>query len=108
MRTAITSTGNDTESTIDQRFGRCSHFVIFDSESRSVEFIPNPNRDAEEGAGEASVKLLAARSVTRIVSGEFGLKIKPVLDSMKIQMIVVKDSSRRLYEILEMLMKNDQ
>lgn len=100
MKTAITSTGNNSDAKLDHRFGRCSYFVIYDSESKSVEYIPNPFVEAEEGAGSESVKLLASRNVTRIISGEFGLKIKPLLDSLKIQMIVLKDSEKKISEII--------
>jgi predicted Fe-Mo cluster-binding NifX family protein len=103
MRVAVTSTGNSLESTVDKRFGRCAYFIVYDTESKSTEFIPNPNKDIEEGAGPASVQLVASRKVNKIVSGEFGIKIKPLLDSLKIQMIVVKDSEKKIKEIIEML-----
>jgi len=103
MKVAITSTGNTLESFIDQRFGRCAYFVVYDTESKSIEFIPNPNKDAEEGAGPASVQLVASRNVGKIVSGEFGIKIKPLLDSLKIQMIVLKDHEKKMNDIIEML-----
>ncbi|HOY38634.1 MAG TPA: NifB/NifX family molybdenum-iron cluster-binding protein [Bacteroidales bacterium] len=103
MKVAITSSGNSLESTIDQRFGRCAYFVVYDTESKSTEFIPNPNKDAEEGAGPASVQLVASRNVNKIVSGEFGMKIKPLLDSLKIQMIVLKEPDKKIKDILEML-----
>ncbi len=103
MKIAITSTGNTQESTIDQRFGRCAYFVIYDTENKAVEFIPNPNKDAEEGAGPASVQLVASRNVSKIVSGEFGIKIKPLLDSLKIQMIVLKEPEKQIKQIIEIL-----
>jgi len=103
MRIAITSTGNTLESTIDQRFGRCAYFVIYDTESKAVEIIPNPNKVVEEGAGPASVNLVAARNVNKIVSGEFGIKIKSMLDSLKIQMIIMKEPEKKINEIIEML-----
>ncbi len=103
MKVAITSTGNSLESKIDKRFGRCSFFVIYDTETKSVEFIPNPNKDAEEGAGPASVQLVATRKADKIVSGEFGLKIKPLLDSLKIQMIVLKEPERTVSDIIDYL-----
>lgn len=103
MKIAITSTGNTLESTIDQRFGRCAYFVIYDTLDKAMEFIPNPNKDAEEGAGPASVQLVASRNVEKIVSGEFGIKIKPLLDSLKIQMIVLKDHDKKIKDIIEML-----
>jgi len=103
MKVAITSSGNTLESKLDQRFGRCSFFVIYDTETKGMEFIPNPNKDAQEGAGPASVQLVASRNVSKIISGEFGIKIKSLIDSLKIQMIALKDSDKSINEVIEML-----
>ncbi|NLN96292.1 MAG: dinitrogenase iron-molybdenum cofactor biosynthesis protein [Bacteroidales bacterium] len=102
MKVAITSTGNTLESKLDPRFARCSFFVIYDTDSKSVEFIPNPNKDLEDGAGPAAVQLVAGREVKKIVAGEFGVKIKSLLDSLKIQMIVY-DSEKTIQEVIDML-----
>ncbi|MFO8067477.1 MAG: NifB/NifX family molybdenum-iron cluster-binding protein [Bacteroidales bacterium] len=106
MKIAIASTGNSLDSTVDQRFGRCSYFVIYDKTTKAVEFIPNPNKEAEEGAGPASVQLIASKKAEKIVSGEFGIKIKSLLDQLKIQMIVVKESDKKISDIIEMLNHN--
>jgi predicted Fe-Mo cluster-binding NifX family protein len=103
MKVAITSTGNSLESKLDQRFGRCSYFVIYDLDTRGIEFIPNPNKDAANGAGPASVQIVASRNVQKIISGEFGMKIKSLLDSLKIQMIVLKEHNKSIEEIINML-----
>jgi len=103
MKVALTSTGNSLESKLDQRFGRCSYFVIYDSETKGIEFIPNPNKDAQEGAGPASVQVVASRNVQKIISGEFGIKIKSLLDSLKIQMIVLKEPDKKIEEVINML-----
>jgi predicted Fe-Mo cluster-binding NifX family protein len=103
MKVAITSTGNSMESKLDQRFGRCSYFVIYDSETKGIEFLPNPIKDAQEGAGPASVQVVASRNVQKIISGEFGIKIKSLLDSLKIQMIVLKEADKKIEEIINML-----
>ena len=103
MKVAITSDGNSLESKLDQRFGRCGFFIIYDTETKGTEFIPNPNKDAQEGAGPASVQLVASRNVKKIISGEFGIKIKSLLDSLKIQMIVLKEPDKSIREIIEML-----
>lgn len=103
MKIAITSTGNSMNSELDQRFGRCSWFVIYDSEINSTEFLPNPHKDSEEGSGPASVELMVQKGVEKIVSGEFGLKIKPMLDSLKIQMIVIKKGNKKVKDIIDMI-----
>lgn len=103
MKIAITSSGNNLESVIDQRFGRCQYFTVYDTETRGIEFFPNPNKDAMEGAGPASVQLLASKGVQKIISGEFGIKIKSLLDSLKIQMVVLKHSEKTIQEIIDTL-----
>jgi predicted Fe-Mo cluster-binding NifX family protein len=103
MKIAITSTGNTLESKIDERFGRCAFFVIYDTESKATEFIPNPHKDAESGAGPAAVQLVASRGAGKIVAGEFGMKIKSLLDSLKIQMIVFKKPELKIQEVIDML-----
>lgn len=103
MKIAVTSTGNTLESRLDMRFGRCEYFVFYDTMTRAMEFVPNPNKDLEEGAGPASVQLVASRKADKIVSGEFGLKIKDLLDSLRIQLIVLKQPEMKIMKIIEML-----
>jgi predicted Fe-Mo cluster-binding NifX family protein len=107
MKVAITSKGNNLESKLDERFGRCSYFVIYDTDTRGMEFLPNPNKDVHGGAGPASVEIIASRNVKKIVSGEFGIKIKPFLDRLQIQMIVIKEPEKSIREIIDMLNKKN-
>lgn len=103
MKVAITSTGNSPESTLDSRFGRCSYFVVFDTETHATEFIPNPNKESIEGAGPASVQLVASRGVKKVVSGEFGAKVKSIFDSLQIQLVVLNEPEKKISEIIELL-----
>lgn len=105
MKIAITSSGDSLHSKVDQRFGRCEYIVIYDTETGDIEIIPNSSRDATEGAGPASVQVVAARNVKKIISGEFGVKVKSLLDSLKIQMIILKDSEKTVRDVIEMLNK---
>lgn len=103
MKVAITSTGNSIDAKIDSRFGRCSFFVVYDTETGATEFIPNPNLESIEGAGPASVQLVASKGVAKVVSGEFGSKVKSIFDQLKIQLIVVNDPSKKISDIIELL-----
>jgi predicted Fe-Mo cluster-binding NifX family protein len=103
MKIAITSTGNNPEATIDRKFGRCAYFVIYDTNSRSTEFIPNPNKENFEEAGPASVQLIAARGVTKVVSGEFGAKVKSKFDELQIQLIVLSNANPKVCDIIALL-----
>jgi len=103
MKVAITSTGNSPDSKLDSRFGRCSHFVIYDTETKTMEFIPNSNKDNIEGAGPASVQTVASKGVKQVVSGEFGAKVKSIFDSLQIQLIVLKETDKTISDIINML-----
>lgn len=105
MKIAITSSGNSLKSNLDKRFGRCAFFAIYDTLTEGVNFIPNPNKHAEEGAGPASVQLVASIPVEKIVSGEFGFKIKSLLVDLKIQMIAVKEADKTVEDIITLLRK---
>ncbi|MDD4529509.1 MAG: NifB/NifX family molybdenum-iron cluster-binding protein [Bacteroidales bacterium] len=102
MKVAITSTGNTPESKLDSRFGRCSYFVIYDTDTKEMEFVINPNKDANEGAGPASVKLIASYKVEKAISGEFGFKIKSLMNEINIQMIIIQEE-KTIKEIVDML-----
>ncbi len=106
VKIAITSTGNSLQSLLDQRFGRCAWMVYYDTETGATEFVPNPHKNIEEKAGELSVGLLASRKPDIIISGEFGEKAKDLLDSMKIQLILIKQAEITIEKIIERISRN--
>ncbi|NCC99779.1 MAG: dinitrogenase iron-molybdenum cofactor biosynthesis protein [Bacteroidia bacterium] len=99
MKIAITSEGNSLNSLIDPRFGRCSFFAIYDTDTKNTEFILNPVKESLEGAGPAAVQFIASKEVKKIVAGEFGGKIKSLLDNLKIDML--KDNGKTISEIIK-------
>ena len=92
MKIAVTSETNNKDSMLDARFGRCAYFAIYDTDSKDFTFLENPAKDSESGAGPAAVAFIAKQGVSKIVSGEFGMKIKGILESLNIEMISVKES----------------
>lgn len=103
MKVAITSTGDTQDSKLDSRFGRCSYFAVFDTESQVTEFIPNPNKENTEGAGPASAQLVASKGAKKVISGEFGAKVKSIFDTLQIQLIVFNDADTKISEVIELL-----
>jgi predicted Fe-Mo cluster-binding NifX family protein len=103
MKIALTSTGNSLDAKLDSRFGRCAYFVIFDTETQAVEFVPNAGKENVEGAGPAAVQLVASRGAKKIVSGEFGAKVKALFDSLQIQLIVPGDMDKTIGELIKIL-----
>jgi predicted Fe-Mo cluster-binding NifX family protein len=65
MEIAISSTGTDLSSTIDERFGRCRHFLIVETDDMSLEVMDNPNAELPGSAGIQSASLVANTGVKR-------------------------------------------
>lgn len=61
MKVVVTSTGSSLESSVDPRFGRCSMFIVVDTDTMSYKALPNSDINAQHGAG-----IGAAQSVTRL------------------------------------------
>ncbi|MBP8758200.1 MAG: hypothetical protein KBH27_07235 [Prevotella sp.] len=102
MKVAISSKGETLNCEMDSRFGRCRFFAIYDSEDRSVVFIKNTACSLTEGAGPAALKLLVAQNVVKLVSENFGVKIKTLASDLNIQLIVMRDS-QTIESIINML-----
>jgi len=103
MKIAITSNGNELDSKLDGRFGRCSYFVLYDTQSKNIAFLPNPNKESTEGAGPASAQFVASKGVQKVISGEFGYKVKSIFESLQIQFVTLTETEKTIAEIIEML-----
>ncbi|MDD3626294.1 MAG: NifB/NifX family molybdenum-iron cluster-binding protein [bacterium] len=72
MKIAVSSTGNDLESAVDPRFGRCGKFIIIDKDSGNFEVVENPNATAGGGAGIQTAQLVADKGVEVVLTGNVG------------------------------------
>jgi len=105
MKIAITATGNQEDSLLDSRFGRCTYFAVYDTEKKTTEFFKNPNKESASGAGPASVQFIASKGAEKVVCGDFGGKAKSLLEQLKIRMVVLKDPKKTIGEIIQLLNK---
>jgi predicted Fe-Mo cluster-binding NifX family protein len=103
MKVAITSTDDNVESIIDPRFGRCAFFTIYDTETKDIEFLENPAKESSEGAGPAAVQFIAKQKVNKVISGDFGMKIKSLFDSLHIEMHIEKNQDKTILTVLKEL-----
>lgn len=93
MKIAITSEGNNLESRLDGRFGRCAFLAIYDTDTKSTDFFENPAKDASDGAGPKAVEFIASKGVKKVVAGEFGGKAKAILERLNIEVQQEKDKT---------------
>jgi predicted Fe-Mo cluster-binding NifX family protein len=103
MIIAITADGSTLASKVDPRFSRCSYFILYNTTSGQTEILENPNINALNGAGPATVQWMASRGVGKIISGEFGIKIRPLLESLNIEMVISKEPEKSIQNIIDSL-----
>lgn len=103
MMYAMTSIGKAFESGIDRRFGRCEYIVTYETETKTIASFPNPYKDKDEDVGPALVELLHAKGVQKVISGSFGIKIKHLMDSKHIQMIIPKAGNLTVASVIDLI-----
>lgn len=88
MKIAFALSENHHRSYVDDHFGRCNWYGIYDTDTHKAQYLENPNRYAEEGAGCTSVDYLMEFDVRAIVAGRFGSRVVELLKKKNIQMII--------------------
>lgn len=79
MRIAICSTGQDLNSDVDQRFGRCPYFILVDENGKHIDTLTNSAVNSPQGAGIATAQLMVNNNVDTVLVGRMGPKaIRPL------------------------------
>lgn len=87
MKIAITSTGKDVQSPIDERFGRAKGFIVYDSVSGAAEYIDNAQSlDAPQGAGIQAAKAVINAGASALITGNVGPKAYAALSAAHVDM----------------------
>ncbi len=82
MKIAISTSGTDLQAPLDQRFGRCAHFLLYDDDSGDFTLVENSqNLNAAQGAGIQAAKTVADSGAQAVISGHCGPKAFKVLDA---------------------------
>ena len=75
MKIAVSSTGKDLNSAVDQRFGRARFFIVIDTETGAFTAHDNTqNLNALQGAGIQSAKNVVDFGAKAVISGNMGPK----------------------------------
>ena len=105
MRIAISSTGKDLDSQIDNRFGRCPYFVIVEVENKDIKSskaIENTATAQAGGAGISAAELVGNQNVEAVITGNSGPRAFSVLSELGIDIYqatgIVKEAVMQLIE----------
>jgi len=72
MKIAISSTGKDIESNIDETFGRTLFFLSIDTSTKEVKVIENKVRDRTDGVGITAVNTVETEGIDAVITTDIG------------------------------------
>lgn len=87
MKICITSTGENLDSQLDPRFGRCAFFIIVDTETMDFKAIRNTGSEARGGAGVNAAQTVINERVDILITGEVGPNARMSFESSGIRII---------------------
>ncbi|UOB19339.1 NifB/NifX family molybdenum-iron cluster-binding protein [Abyssalbus ytuae] len=103
MKTVITSSGYSVKSQFDLRFGRAAWYCIYDDKADSVTFYENNFIDNKSDAGTKAANKMVEWNIQRIISGDFGIKAKTILDKHQIQLVILENKNYTVDDLLNKL-----
>ena len=72
MKICITSKGNNLDSDIDPRFGRCKYFLFVDTDTMGFEAVSNESAISSGGAGIQAAQTVAKTEAKTVLTGNMG------------------------------------
>ena len=100
---AITVKEDNINSPIQDCFGKTKFFCFIDDDSDKIEFIPNPGYDLLKHSGKKAVEFLHSKDISAVMSGNYGITVKKLLDKFNIQTIIVPSMYENLSQLLKII-----
>ena len=99
MKICVTAFAGSLDAQVDPRFGRCSYFVIVDSETMKFETVPNVGLGAMRWAGIQAAQMVASKEVKVLITGNVGPNAFQALSAAGIR--VVTGAFGNVREVIE-------
>ncbi len=93
MKIAISASGKETSSLLDSRFGRCTYYALYDSETEEWSFLQNPGALEGSGAGVRAAQFLLEQNVDVLLTGNLGPNASNILNSAGLKVYALPEVS---------------
>lgn len=100
MKIAVPAKTGGFGAIIDDRFGRCEKFVIYDTRTKEVFNVDNTAKDESGGAGGKAVRILFQNEVEAVIAPELGPKASDAMKAFEIK-AYKKDESLTVDEVIK-------
>ena len=87
MKICVTAKGDNLDSEVDPRFGRCRYFIIVETDSLEFELVENLYAGLSDGAGIQSGQLVMEKKVSTVLTGSIGPNAFQTLNEAQIEVI---------------------
>jgi len=100
---AITVKEDNINSPLEDCFGKAKYFCFVEDNPEKIEFVLNPGNDLMKGSGEKAVSYLIEKGVEIVISRNYGITVKKILNKHNIQTVIIPEKYESLSQILQML-----
>ena len=95
MRIAVTANGADLDAPTSPVFGRCTTYILVDTETMQYEAIANPAVSAGGGAGVQAAQFVIDRGAQAVVTGNVGPNAFGVFRAGEVPVYLFKEGTVR-------------
>ncbi len=95
MKIAVSSSGNDLDSQVDPRFGRCAYFVIVETDDMGFEAFENGSIALGGGAGIQAGQFVASKGAKAVITGNVGPNAVQTLSAAGVETFVGQSGTVR-------------
>ncbi len=84
MKIAVTLPSNDATGYVEERFGRCAAFWVYDDVTKTGEVLENSAALRSNGAGVDAAKCIIESGASAVITGRLGPNATEALNAAKI------------------------
>jgi len=105
MKICFSASGENKESILNARFGRCPYFLVFDTDNKEWQTVSNQAAAEFRGAGVSAAQKVANLGCQVIVTGNMGPNAFSVMNTSNIK-VYLGDLGKNIIDNLAMFKDN--